>query len=115
MLTILIYNHTLLLTGDNSPAFINKTLQNALNAANLSPSELAKALQIEKVQTSYILWNQLNFNQIKSTLEGDGSEPVVAGGHSEGAAAAGGAGEEGGLAQGHRGRNQQAHQVHSSW
>ena len=36
-------------TGDNSPAFINKTLQNALNAANLSPSELAKALQIEKV------------------------------------------------------------------
>ena len=37
-------------TGDNSPAFINKTLQNALNAANLSPSELAKALQIEKVK-----------------------------------------------------------------
>lgn len=28
--------------GDNSPAFINKTLQNALNAANLTPKELAK-------------------------------------------------------------------------
>lgn len=30
------------MAGDNSPAFINKTLQNALNAANLSPEDLAK-------------------------------------------------------------------------
>ena len=30
------------MAGDNSPAFVNKTLQNALNAANLSPKELAK-------------------------------------------------------------------------
>ena len=65
MHTILVYNLALLLTGDNSPAFINKTLQNALNAANLSPSELAKALQIEKVQTSYIFWNKLILNQMQ--------------------------------------------------
>lgn len=30
------------MAGDNSPAFVNKTLQNALNAADLSPEELSK-------------------------------------------------------------------------
>jgi len=30
------------MTGDNSPAFINKTMLNALNAADISPEELAK-------------------------------------------------------------------------
>ena len=30
------------LTGDNSPAFINKTLKNALNVANLNQEDLAK-------------------------------------------------------------------------
>jgi hypothetical protein len=30
------------MSGDNSSAFINKTLQNALNAANMTSEELAK-------------------------------------------------------------------------
>ena len=30
------------LAGDNSPAFVNKTIKSALEAAQLSPSELAK-------------------------------------------------------------------------
>jgi hypothetical protein len=30
------------MAGDNSPAFINKTILNALNAADISPEELAK-------------------------------------------------------------------------
>ena len=30
------------LAGDNSPAFINKTLQNALDAANMTAQDLAK-------------------------------------------------------------------------
>ena len=30
------------MAGDNSPAFINKTLRNALNVANLSPEDLAQ-------------------------------------------------------------------------
>ena len=30
------------MSGDNSPAFVNKTLQNALNAADLTPDELSK-------------------------------------------------------------------------
>ena len=33
------------MAGDNSPAFINKTLMNALNAAKLSPKELAKVIK----------------------------------------------------------------------
>lgn len=28
--------------GDNSPAFVNKTLRNALNAADITPEELTK-------------------------------------------------------------------------
>ena len=31
--------------GDNSPAFVNKTLRNALNAADISPEELTKVIQ----------------------------------------------------------------------
>ena len=31
------------MAGDNSPAFINKTIRNALNMANITPGELAKA------------------------------------------------------------------------
>ena len=30
------------MAGDNSPAFINKTLKNALNVANLNQEDLAK-------------------------------------------------------------------------
>ena len=30
------------MAGDNSPAFVNKTLRDALNAANMSPEELSK-------------------------------------------------------------------------
>merc|ERR1711892_348764 len=37
------------MAGDNSPAFINKTLKNALNVANIKPEVLAKALYLEKV------------------------------------------------------------------
>ncbi|TRY61422.1 hypothetical protein TCAL_14991 [Tigriopus californicus] len=40
------------LAGDNSPAFINKTLQNALNAANITPEEMAKALLIQKAMSA---------------------------------------------------------------
>merc|ERR1719206_1035713 len=36
------------MAGDNSPAFINKTLKNALNVANLNQEDLAKVLYIEK-------------------------------------------------------------------
>ena len=34
------------MAGDNSPAFVNKTLRDALNAANMSPEELAKVNRI---------------------------------------------------------------------
>ena len=30
------------MAGDNSPAFVNKTLRNALTAANVTPEQLAK-------------------------------------------------------------------------
>ena len=30
------------MAGDNSPAFVNKTLRDALNAAPMSPEELSK-------------------------------------------------------------------------
>ena len=30
------------MAGDNSPAFVNKTLRDALNAAQISPEELSK-------------------------------------------------------------------------
>ena len=36
--------HQKCLAGDNSPAFINKTLKNALNVANISPEDLAKVI-----------------------------------------------------------------------
>ena len=36
--------------GDNSPAFINKTLKNALQAANLTPEDLLK-----------VVWPQIYF------------------------------------------------------
>merc|ERR1719232_1425898 len=40
------------MAGDNSPAFINKTLKNALNVANLNNADLTKALLVEKVLAS---------------------------------------------------------------
>jgi len=40
------------MAGDNSPAFINKTLKNALNVANLNQEDLAKALYIEKAMAA---------------------------------------------------------------
>jgi hypothetical protein len=36
------------MAGDNSPAFINKTIKNALQAANISPDELSKVNQTHK-------------------------------------------------------------------
>ena len=33
------------MAGDNSQAFVNKSLQNALNAADMSPEDLAKVIQ----------------------------------------------------------------------
>ena len=35
------------MAGDNSPAFINKTLRNALNAANITAEDLAKVKHFE--------------------------------------------------------------------
>merc|ERR1740128_894839 len=40
------------MAGDNSPAFINKTIRNALNVANLSPEDIAKAMYVEKVMAA---------------------------------------------------------------
>ena len=34
------------MAGDNSPAFVNKTLRNALNAANVTPEELTKVKRV---------------------------------------------------------------------
>ena len=39
--------HQKCLAGDNSPAFINKTLKNALNVANISPEDLAKVIFVK--------------------------------------------------------------------
>ena len=36
------------MAGDNSPAFINKTIRNALNVANLSPEDIAKVSDKDK-------------------------------------------------------------------
>jgi hypothetical protein len=44
------------LTGDNSAAFINKNLQNALDAANVSPQELAKVSHVSCKDTITILY-----------------------------------------------------------
>ena len=42
------------MAGDNSPAFINKTIRNALQAANISPDELSKVrLLIFFIQTFF--------------------------------------------------------------
>ena len=49
------------MAGDNSPAFVNKTLRNALNAANVTPEELTKVkrvigrivLDLEKIKLYY--------------------------------------------------------------
>jgi hypothetical protein len=35
------------MAGDNSPAFINKTIRNALNMANITPEELAKVKSLK--------------------------------------------------------------------
>merc|ERR1719288_590847 len=36
------------LAGDNSPAFVNKTIKSALSAAQITPADLAKVLIAEK-------------------------------------------------------------------
>ena len=42
------------MAGDTSPAFINKTIRNALQAANISPDELSKVrLLIFFIQTFF--------------------------------------------------------------
>ena len=35
------------MAGDNSPAFVNKTLRDALNAAEMSPEDLSKVNRIK--------------------------------------------------------------------
>ena len=42
------------MAGDNSPAFINKTLKNALNVANLNKDDLTK---VNKLWQLNINWN----------------------------------------------------------
>ena len=37
------------MAGDNSPAFVNKTLRDALNAASISPEDLSK-VQYENIK-----------------------------------------------------------------
>jgi type II secretory pathway predicted ATPase ExeA len=51
--------------GDNSPAFINKTMQNALNAANLSPSELAKVFGDKTMKNERTFTNWSHFRPCK--------------------------------------------------
>ena len=48
------------MAGDNSPAFVNKTLRNALNAANVTPEELTKVERITFCQRTG--QNQLAFD-----------------------------------------------------
>ena len=36
------------MAGDNSPAFVNKTLRDALNAANMTPEELSKVMNLRQ-------------------------------------------------------------------
>ena len=45
------------LAGDNSPAFVNKTIKSALQAANISTEDLAKVLK--KGCTKKNSWNFL--------------------------------------------------------
>ena len=35
------------MAGDNSPAFVNKTLRDALNAASISPEDLSKVKYLD--------------------------------------------------------------------
>ena len=41
------------MAGDNSPAFVNKTLRDALNAAEISPEELSK-VHLDVRNTHYV-------------------------------------------------------------
>ena len=41
------------MAGDNSPAFVNKTLRDALNAAEISPEELSK-VHLDVRKTNYV-------------------------------------------------------------
>ena len=52
------------LAGDNSPAFINKTLKNALNVANISPEDLAKVILVKIKIIRSVLYS-FSFNIIK--------------------------------------------------
>ena len=42
------------MAGDNSPAFINKTIRNALQAANISPDELSKVRLLIFFHTNFL-------------------------------------------------------------
>ena len=42
------------MAGDNSPAFINKTIRNALQAANISPDELSKVRVLKFFHTNFL-------------------------------------------------------------
>merc|ERR1719328_71363 len=52
------------MAGDNSPAFVNKTLRDALNAAQISPEELSKALYVEKALAAAAGANPEDFAKI---------------------------------------------------
>ena len=47
------------LAGDNSPAFVNKTIKSALQAANISTEDLAKVLKkgcTKKIREIVFIW-----------------------------------------------------------
>ena len=44
------------LAGDNSPAFVNKTIKSALQAANISTEDLAKVL-LKRMHQKKNSWN----------------------------------------------------------
>ena len=65
------------MAGDNSPAFVNKTLRNALNAANVTPEELTKVkrvighhihivLDLEKIKLHFCLNSYILFHAVES-------------------------------------------------
>ena len=58
------------MAGDNSPAFINKTLKNALEAAKISPDDLSKVrkslnnrfFKFKEQNAKYILYKMIKLS-----------------------------------------------------
>ena len=48
------------MAGDNSPAFINKTLKNALNVANLNNADLTKVYNRSRILNSNIPYSHIH-------------------------------------------------------